>query len=137
MFIYVTPALTDEELKQDLRRAMEFIVDLLRRLHNDRQVELPAAATAAYDATLQPFHGWITSGVFSLAMKVPRIEVHGTVMCSASSPSMRCSVGRWSGVAGCGPMRDSAKSFPQTQRHCIYAATGWRRSCSHYGGTPP
>ena len=52
------------------RRAMEFIIDLLRRLHDDRQVDLPAAATAAYEETLHPFHGWITSSVFTLAMKV-------------------------------------------------------------------
>ena len=57
-----------------LRRAMEFIIDLLRRLHDDRQIDLPAAASAAYEATLHPFHGWITSSVFSLAMKVCFIQ---------------------------------------------------------------
>ncbi len=49
---------------------MEFIIDLLRRLHDDRRVDLPAAASAAYEKTLHPFHGWITSSVFTLAMKV-------------------------------------------------------------------
>ena len=52
---------------------MEFLVALLRRLHDDREVDLPSAAQQAYAATLQPYHGWISSSAFSLAMRV-RVE---------------------------------------------------------------
>lgn len=42
------------------RRAMEFIVALLERLHTDRQVSLSAAASETYYATLQVGAGcWV------------------------------------------------------------------------------
>lgn len=49
---------------------MEFLVALLRRLHDDWEVDLPTAAQEAYAATLQQYHGWISSSAFSLAMRV-------------------------------------------------------------------
>ena len=49
---------------------MEFLVALLRRLHDDPEVDLPTAAQEAYAATLQPFHGWISASAFSLAWRV-------------------------------------------------------------------
>ena len=97
------------------RRAMEFIIDLLRRLHDDRQTDLPAAASAAYEETLHPFHGWITSSVFTLAMKVcceqrpcarpglGHLQTHGSHMRSQLIPqlsSLPCAAA-WLGCIGC------------------------------------
>ena len=54
-------------------RAMEFVVALLQRLHDDREVTLPEAASETYTATLYRYHGWITSSAFTVALKVPQI----------------------------------------------------------------
>ena len=51
-------------------RAMEFVVALLRRLYDEPAEPLPSAAQDAYATTLQPFHGWISSSAFTLAMRV-------------------------------------------------------------------
>ena len=52
------------------RRAMKFLVALLRRLNDDREVDLPTAAQEAYASTLLPYHGWISSSAFNLALRV-------------------------------------------------------------------
>lgn len=51
-------------------RAMEFVVALLLRLHDDPAVTLPTAASDSYTATLYRYHGWVTSAAFTLALKV-------------------------------------------------------------------
>ncbi|KAK9867885.1 hypothetical protein WJX84_000554 [Apatococcus fuscideae] len=59
-----------------LKRAMEFVVALLKRLHDDQNVTLATAANEVYYATLYKYHGWITSSAFVLALKlVPSREV--------------------------------------------------------------
>ena len=49
---------------------MEFVVALLKRLHDDQNVTLATAANEVYYATLYKYHGWITSSAFVLALKV-------------------------------------------------------------------
>jgi hypothetical protein len=49
---------------------MEFIVAVLRRLHDDRAVGLSAAASETYYQTLQRYHGWIVTGTFTVALKL-------------------------------------------------------------------
>ena len=51
-----------------LKRFLEFTVRLLERLGRDPSLELGAAAAAAYDATLRPFHGYITGALFTVVM---------------------------------------------------------------------
>ncbi len=51
---------------------MQFVVALLRRLHDDPDVTLAVAANEVYYATLYKYHGWITSSAFVLALKVCR-----------------------------------------------------------------
>ncbi|CAD7705304.1 unnamed protein product [Ostreobium quekettii] len=51
-----------------LKRAMEFVLGLLRQLHDDDEKSMSQAANEAYASTLQPFHGMITYGVFTAAM---------------------------------------------------------------------
>ncbi|KAK9836470.1 hypothetical protein WJX74_001113 [Apatococcus lobatus] len=53
-----------------LKRAMEFVVALLKRLHDDHDVSLATAANEVYYATLYKYHGWITSSAFVLALKL-------------------------------------------------------------------
>jgi hypothetical protein len=53
-----------------LKRAMQFLVQLLRVLHQDKEASVSTAASAAYEKVLQPYHGWITSGVFTVALKI-------------------------------------------------------------------
>jgi hypothetical protein len=52
-----------------LKRFLEFTLRLLERLARDPQLELGAAAAAAYDATLRPFHGYLTGALFSVIMR--------------------------------------------------------------------
>ena len=52
---------------------MGFVAGLLRRLVDDRQVTLAAAASDVYTDTLYQYHGWITSAAFTVALKVSRI----------------------------------------------------------------
>ena len=49
---------------------MKFVAGLLRRLYEDRQVTLAAAASEVYTDTLYQYHGWITSAAFTVALKV-------------------------------------------------------------------
>lgn len=53
-----------------LRRASDFIVALLHRLHDDQQVSLSAAASDAYYKTLYNNHTWYTSAAFVVVLKV-------------------------------------------------------------------
>jgi len=53
-----------------LKRAMQFLVELLRILHADKNASVSTAANAAYEKVLQPYHGWLTSGVFWGALKL-------------------------------------------------------------------
>ena len=51
-------------------RAMNFVTELLRRLHDDREVSLQTAASEVYTNSLYQYHGWITSAAFTVALKV-------------------------------------------------------------------
>ncbi len=53
-----------------LRRASDFIVALLHRLHDDQQVSLSTAASDAYYKTLYNNHTWYTSAAFVVVLKV-------------------------------------------------------------------
>ena len=51
-----------------LKRFLDFTVRILERLARDPALELGAAAAAAYDAALRPYHGYLTSALFSVVM---------------------------------------------------------------------
>lgn len=51
-------------------RAMSFVMKLLQRLNDDRDVSLATAASEVYTNTLYQYHGWITSAAFTVALKV-------------------------------------------------------------------
>jgi hypothetical protein len=51
-----------------LHRFLEFVNALLKRLEDDPEQELGPAARAAYQATLYPFHGYLSSSVFSVRL---------------------------------------------------------------------
>ncbi|KAK2079908.1 hypothetical protein QBZ16_002303 [Prototheca wickerhamii] len=53
-----------------LTRAMIFVVGLLQRLLDHPEETLSAAASEAYYATLQKYHGWIVTGTFTVALKI-------------------------------------------------------------------
>lgn len=53
-----------------MRRASDFVVALLHRLHDDKQVSLSAAASDAYYKTLYNNHTWYTSAAFVVVLKV-------------------------------------------------------------------
>ena len=52
-----------------LKRFLEFTVRMLERLANDPARELSEAVSAAYDATLRSYHGYVTGAVFSVLMR--------------------------------------------------------------------
>lgn len=51
-----------------LKRFLDFVVRILERLARDAELELGAAASAAYDAALRPYHGYLTCAVFSVVL---------------------------------------------------------------------
>ena len=52
------------------RRASDFVVALLHRLHDDQQVSLSTAASDAYYKTIYNNHTWYTSAAFIVVLKV-------------------------------------------------------------------
>ncbi|EFJ40822.1 Ca2+/H+ antiporter, cation antiporter, membrane protein [Volvox carteri f. nagariensis] len=58
-----------------LKRAMQFICAILRRLHDDPTAQLSTIVAETYSQTLMQYHGFFTSSAFSLAFKfVPSRE---------------------------------------------------------------
>lgn len=58
-----------------LKRAMEFTCQMLRMLveakgENGEAMEVREAAENVYVKTLKPFHGWMTQGAFSVALRL-------------------------------------------------------------------
>jgi Glycolipid transfer protein (GLTP) len=51
-----------------LKRFLEFTLRLLQRLGEDADRELGEAARAAYDATLRPYHGYLTQALFAAVL---------------------------------------------------------------------
>lgn len=51
-------------------RACEFILLLLKKLHDDRGTSLSAAANEVYYQTLNKYHAWYTATAFVVALKV-------------------------------------------------------------------
>ena len=51
-----------------LKRFLEFTLRLLERLAREPESELGAAASAAYSATLAPFHGYLTTALFTAVL---------------------------------------------------------------------
>lgn len=51
-----------------LKRFLEFTLRLLERLAGDSELELGVAASAAYDATLRPYHGYLTGALFAVVL---------------------------------------------------------------------
>ena len=55
-------------------RFLQFVCALLQRLTAARDEELSVAARVAYDATLRPFHGFLSSSVFVASAHSPRVQ---------------------------------------------------------------
>lgn len=53
-----------------LKRMLEFVAALLANMARDPSVELAAAASAAYEARLAPFHGFLAYGAFTVVLKL-------------------------------------------------------------------
>ncbi|KAF0893167.1 hypothetical protein E2562_023194 [Oryza meyeriana var. granulata] len=54
-----------------LTRSMDFTIALLQRLEEDSdQQSFPQLVEAAYMVTLKPWHGWISSAAYKIAMKL-------------------------------------------------------------------
>ena len=49
---------------------MEFVVALLLKLADDKTLSVSTAASEAYYATLQKFHGWVVTTTFTVALKL-------------------------------------------------------------------
>ena len=62
-------------------RATEFILLLLKRLHDDREVALPTAASEVYYQTLNKYHTWYTSAAFTVVLKVGTLLFLGCRCC--------------------------------------------------------
>ena len=52
------------------QRAMQFVVGLMDKMQQDPMCSVAQAASDAYTEVLSPFHGWITSGIFKVALNV-------------------------------------------------------------------
>ncbi|XP_062225698.1 glycolipid transfer protein 3-like [Phragmites australis] len=53
-----------------LTRSMDFTITLLQRLEDSDQQSLAQLVEAAYTVTLKPWHGWISSAAYKIAMKL-------------------------------------------------------------------
>ncbi|KAK1266588.1 hypothetical protein QJS04_geneDACA009045 [Acorus gramineus] len=65
-----------------LTRSMDFIVALLEKLVEDPEMSLKLAIEEAYENTLRPWHGWISSAAYKVALKLipEREEFIGLLM---------------------------------------------------------
>lgn len=52
-----------------LNRAMDFLLDLLKKLEEDQECSVKDAADFSYQKHLGPYHGWIAKSAFSVAMQ--------------------------------------------------------------------
>lgn len=52
-----------------LTRAMDFLLDLLKKLEVDKDCTVYDAASASYSKNLGPYHGWIAKSAFQVAMQ--------------------------------------------------------------------
>ncbi|XP_021284562.1 glycolipid transfer protein 3 [Herrania umbratica] len=53
-----------------LTRSMDFMVDLLQRLVENPGQNMEQAVEESYNITLKPWHGWISSAAFKVALKL-------------------------------------------------------------------
>ncbi|XP_022753656.1 glycolipid transfer protein 3-like isoform X2 [Durio zibethinus] len=53
-----------------LIRSMDFMVALLQRLVKDPEQNIEQAVEESYNITLKPWHGWISSAAFKVALKL-------------------------------------------------------------------
>mmetsp|Transcript_20289 Transcript_20289/g.48317 ORF Transcript_20289/g.48317 Transcript_20289/m.48317 type:complete len:203 (+) Transcript_20289:87-695(+) len=53
-----------------LKRALQFITGLIEKLLSDPSKTVSQAASETYKATLSKYHGMLTSGAFSVALKI-------------------------------------------------------------------
>ncbi|KAL7177631.1 hypothetical protein ACSBR2_030901 [Camellia fascicularis] len=53
-----------------LTRAMDFLVELFRNLHDHEDWTMAQACTDSYGKTLKKWHGWLASSSFTIAMKL-------------------------------------------------------------------
>jgi hypothetical protein len=65
---------------------MEFIAVLLQSLEEDRTSSLSDLASKTYQQTLYPYHGWLVSGTFTVALKFA--PGRGTFMTSVAPKGM-------------------------------------------------
>ncbi|GKA70437.1 glycolipid transfer protein 3-like protein [Tanacetum coccineum] len=53
-----------------LTRSLAFTVNLLELIEKDIGVDMEKAVEGAYEATLKPWHGWISSTAYRIALKL-------------------------------------------------------------------
>ncbi|CAN8258573.1 unnamed protein product [Cochlearia groenlandica] len=53
-----------------LTRAMDFTLELLQRLVKDMSQNMEQAVEESYNLTIKPWHGWISSAAFKVALKL-------------------------------------------------------------------
>ncbi|XP_022939674.1 glycolipid transfer protein 3-like isoform X3 [Cucurbita moschata] len=64
-----------------LTRSLDFIVSLLQKLKEEPRMSMEQAVEEAYSLTLKPWHGWISSAAFKIALKlVPDSETFANLL---------------------------------------------------------
>ncbi|XP_022993925.1 glycolipid transfer protein 3-like isoform X1 [Cucurbita maxima] len=64
-----------------LTRSLDFIVSLLHKLKEEPRMSMEQAVEEAYSLTLKPWHGWISSAAFKIALKlVPDSETFANLL---------------------------------------------------------
>ncbi|XP_024973084.1 glycolipid transfer protein 3-like isoform X3 [Cynara cardunculus var. scolymus] len=53
-----------------LTRSLDFAVNILELIEKDVEVNMEHAVEEAYEATLKPWHGWISSTAYRVALKL-------------------------------------------------------------------
>ncbi|KAK1427171.1 hypothetical protein QVD17_15854 [Tagetes erecta] len=53
-----------------LTRSLDFAANLLEQIEKDTSVDMQQAVEEAYESTLKPWHGWISSTAYRVALKL-------------------------------------------------------------------
>ncbi|PIN03989.1 Glycolipid transfer protein [Handroanthus impetiginosus] len=53
-----------------LNRSLDFTLSLLQLLVKDFEINMEQAVEESYNATLKPWHGWISSAAYRVALKI-------------------------------------------------------------------
>eukprot|EP00873_Tetraselmis_striata_P019486 jgi/Tetstr1/439750/TSEL_028164.t1 len=90
-----------------LKRAMQFIAGLIQALVDDKSLSVSTAASNTYKATLSKYHGMLTGGAFSMALKL--VPARDTFLAKLECADPEADLGRMVGLLA--PLLEEVHQF--------------------------